>query len=89
MKLIISIFTILFFSSQYLYAEKNDCNKYEKISKEYATCTSNLLKNKSIEIKDKTTNKFIESKKKFNKSNLKKKLLKFKNSKNLKEFIED
>ena len=53
-----------------------DCSKLDKISKEYAECNANLLK---IE----------DSKKKFNKSNIKEKLFKFKNSKSHKEFIEN
>ena len=88
MKIIISITFFLFISSHNLYAETIECDKYEKLSSEYAKCTSDLIKNKSVEIKDKTTTKFFESKKKFNSSNFKKKLLKFRNSKTLKEFIE-
>ena len=47
------------------------------------------LKKKSLDIKDKTSTKFDEGKKKFKKLNLKKKLLKFKNSKSQKEFLEN
>ena len=58
-----------------------DCNKFDKLSKEYAKCTAEL-------IKDKTSEKYKEGKKKLNKLNLKEKLIKFKNSKSHKEFTE-
>ena len=60
----------------------DDCNKYDKISKEYAKCNAKL-------IKEKTSEKYNEGKKKFNKLNLKEKLIKFKNSKSHKEFTEE
>ena len=59
----------------------NDCNKFDKLSKEYAKCTAEL-------IKEKTSEKYNEGKKKLNKLNLKEKLIKFKNSKSHKEFTE-
>jgi len=59
----------------------DDCNKFDKLSKEYAKCTAKL-------IKDKTSEKYKEGKKKLNKLNLKEKLIKFKNSKSHKEFTE-
>ena len=59
----------------------DDCNKFDKLSKEYAKC-------KTVSIKEKTTEKYKEGKKKFNKLNLKDKLIKFKNSKSHKEFME-
>ena len=60
----------------------DDCNKFDKLSKEYAKCTAEL-------IKEKTSEKYNEGKKKLNKLNLKEKLIKFKNSKSHKEFIEE
>ena len=57
------------------------CNKFDKLSKEYAKCTAEL-------IKEKTSEKYNEGKKKLNKLNLKEKLIKFKNSKSHKEFME-
>ena len=57
----------------------DDCNKFDKLSKEYAKCTAEL-------IKEKTSEKYNEGKKKLNKLNLKEKLIKFKNSKSHKEF---
>ena len=59
----------------------DDCNKFDKLSKEYAKCTAEL-------IKEKTSEKYKEGKKKLNKLNLKEKLTKFKNSKSHKEFTE-
>ena len=59
----------------------DDCNKFDKLSKEYAKCTAELIKNK-------TSEKYKEGKKKLNKLNLKEKLIKFKNSKSHKEFTE-
>ena len=59
----------------------NDCNKFDKLSKEYTKCTAELIKNK-------TSEKYKEGKKKLNKLNLKEKLIKFKNSKSHKEFTE-
>ena len=60
----------------------DDCNKFDKLSKEYAKCTAEL-------IKEKTSEKYNEGKKKFNKLNLKEKLIKFKNSKSHKEFTKE
>ena len=59
----------------------DDCNKFDKLSKEYAKCKAEL-------IKEKTSEKYKEGKKKINKLNLKEKLIKFKNSKSHKEFTE-
>ena len=59
----------------------DDCNKFDKLSKEYAKC-------KAVLIKEKTSEKYKEGKKKLNKLNLKDKLIKFKNSKSHKEFME-
>ena len=77
MKSIITTITFVVLLSQNTFAEEKDCNQYDKLSKEYAKCNSLLLKNKTLGIKDK-----------FNKSDLKKKLLKFKNSKSYKEYKE-
>ena len=89
-KIINSVLLIFLFSLTFSSAE--DCSKYEKLSKEYAKCTSDKLKRgtskKSEEIKSKTAKKIEEGKKKFNTSKLKDTLIKFKNSKNHKEFME-
>ena len=100
MKLIITTITFIILLSQNTLAEDKDCNQYDKLSKEYAKCNSLLLKNKTLEIKESTSKKTIivkedatrkinNIKNKFNKSDLKKKLLKFKNSKSHKEYKEN
>jgi len=100
MKLIITTITFIILLSQNTLAEDKDCNQYDKLSKEYAKCNSLLLKNKTSEIKENTSKKTIIIKddatrkiniikNKFNKSDLKKKLLKFKNSKSYKEYKEN
>ena len=89
-KIIIAVIFISLFNLTFLSAE--DCSKYDKLSKEYAKCTSDKLKKetsqKAEEIKSKTAKKIEEGKKKFNNSKLKDTLIKFKNSKNHKEFME-
>ena len=93
MKIIKIIISVLFISLfNFTYSSAEDCAKYDKLSKEYAKCTSDKLKRgtskKSEEIKSKTAKKIEESKKKIKNFNLKDKLKKFKNSKNHKEFME-
>ena len=66
-----------------------DCSKLDKLTKEYAECNANLLKNNVEIIKNKASNKIEDGKKKFNKLNIKDKLLRFKNSKSHKDFIEN
>ena len=93
MKIIKIIITVLFISLFSLtFSSAEDCSKYDKLSKEYAKCTSDKLKKetsqKAGEIKSKTVKKIEEGKKKFNNSKLKDTLTKFKNSKNHKEFME-
>ena len=80
-------------------AEKIDCTQFDKISAKYLECSAKNLKEKSSELKLKATVRTEElkekitanaknSKTKFNKLNLKEKLVKFKNSKSLTEFME-
>ena len=80
-------------------AEKIDCNQFEKISAKYIECSAKNLKEKSSELKlkatvgaeelkDKITTNAKSGKKKFDKLNLKEKLVKFKNSKSLTKFLE-
>ena len=92
MKTIISILIFFIISFKSAQAESKNCEQYEKLSKEYATCNSKLIKKKSNEFKDKTVKKSNEIKdktiKKIKKFNLKKKLSLFKNSKSHKEFME-
>ena len=79
--------------------EKIDCTQLDKVSAKYLECSVNNLKDKSSELKLKTTVEVEElkqkittnaknSKIKFNKYNLKEKLVKLENSKSLTEFME-
>ena len=80
-------------------AEKIDCTQFDKVSAKYLECSAKNLKGKSSELKlkatvgveelkQKITTNAKNSKTKFNKSSLKEKLVKFKNSKTLTEFME-
>ena len=80
-------------------ANKVDCTQFDKISAKYIECSAKNLKEKSTELKLKVTvgaeelkKKIVtntkDSKKKFDKSSLKEKLVKFKNSKSLTKFLE-
>ena len=100
MKSIIATIIFIILLSQNSLAQEKNCNQYDKLSKEYAKCNSLLLKNKTLEIKENTSKKTIifkddatrkinDIKDKFNKSEFKKKLLKFKNSKSHKEYKEN
>ena len=100
MKSIIATITFIILLSQNSLAQEKNCNQHDKLSKEYAKCNSLLLKNKTLEIKENTSKKTIivkddatrkinDIKDKFNKSEFKKKLLKFKNSKSHKEYKEN
>ena len=93
----ITLITSVFMSNAM--AEKIDCNQFEKVSAKYIECSAINLKEKSSELKLKATvgaeelkKKIVkntrDSKKKFDKSSLKEKLVKFKNSKSLTEFME-
>ena len=91
MKIIKATISVLFISLFSLsFSSADDCSKYDKLSKEYAKCTSDKLKKeasqKAEEIKSKTAKKIDEGKKKLKNFNLKDKLKKFKNSKTHKEF---
>ncbi len=83
--LILSI--ILFYTNQSIVLGQ-DCSKLDKLSKEYAECNVKLLKKNAEVLKNKASDKIEQGKKKFNKSKLKEKLIKFKNSKNHKEFMD-
>ena len=100
MKSIITIITFTILINHNTLAQEKNCNQYDKLSKEYAKCNSLLLKNKTLEIKEKTSKKTLivkddatkiinDLKKKFNKSDFKNKLLKFKNSKSHIEYKEN
>ena len=77
--LILSI--ALFYTNQSIVIAQ-DCSKLDKLSKEYAECNAKLLK-------DKASDKIEQGKKKFNKLSIKEKLLKFKNSKSHKDFVDN
>ena len=66
-----------------------DCSKFDKLSKDYAECNANLLKENAKSLKEKASDKFKQGKNKFDKFNLKEKLLKFKNSKSHTDFIKN
>ena len=80
-------------------AKKIDCTQYDKVSAKYLECSAKNIKKKSSELKlkviveaeefkEKITTNVKNSKKKFNKSSLKEKLVKFRDSKSLTEFME-
>jgi len=80
-------------------AEKIDCSQFDKVSAKYLECSAKNLKKKSSklklkatvgaeELKENITSNAKNGKKKFDKLNLKEKLVKFKNSKTLTEFME-
>ena len=80
-------------------AEKINCTQCDKVSAKYLECSAKNLKEKSSELKlkatvgaeelkDKITTNAKGGKNKFDKLNLKEKLVKFKNSKTLTEFME-
>ena len=86
-KILTLFLTLIFINSSNVFAK--DCSKLDKLSKEYAECNADLIKKNAKNLKDKASIKIEEGKKKFNKLNLKKKLLKFKNSKSHKDFVEN
>ena len=76
-----------------------DCTQFDKVSAKYIECSAKNLKEKSSELKlnatvgaeelkEKITTNTKNGKKKFDKLNLKEKLVKFNNSKSLTEFME-
>ena len=79
-KIIISIiYFILFITPSY--SDDMDCDQFEKLSAKYVECNAKKLKKN-------TTKQVNIGKKKFENSNLKEKLIKFKNSKNLMDFLD-
>jgi hypothetical protein len=80
-------------------AEKIDCTQFDKVSAKYLECSAKNLKDKTLEfklkatieaeeLKEKITTNAKSEKKKFNKSRLKERIIKFKKSKTLTEFME-
>ena len=86
-KILILLTTFILINKSIVLAQ--DCSKLDKLSKEYAECNTNLLKKNAKALKNKASDKIEEGKKKFNKLNIKDKLLKFKNSKSHKDFVEN
>ena len=68
-------------------AEEIDCNQFDKLSVKYVECSALKLKEKSKDLKNTAVEKIDDGKKKFDSSVLKEKLIKFKNSKTLSEFM--
>ena len=98
-KIIFIIIITVLFSCKNSIAAKNDCTQFNKLSAKYLECTAVNLKEKSKELKlkatieakdlkEKATANVKNSKDKFNKSTFKEKLINFKNSKTLTEFME-
>ena len=82
------LLTLIIISLNLSIVSAEDCSKFEKLSKEYNKCNANLVIIKAKSLKNKASTKIDDGKKKFNKSKFKEKLIKFKNSKSHKEFME-
>jgi len=93
-KIIFTTLITLAFVTANAIAEKIDCTQFDRVSAKYLECSVKNLKEKSSELelkaavgvdelKQKIVTNAKNSKTKFNKSNLKEKLVKFKNSKSL------
>ena len=98
-KILSAIIIIWMFANANSIADKIDCTQFDKVSAKYLECSARNLKEKSTELKLKATvgaedlkkkiaTKAKSGKNKFDKLNLKEKLVKFKNSKSLTEFME-
>ncbi len=81
----IFIFLFLLTASNVSMAE--DCNKLKKLSKDFIKCKAGILKTKSSDIKKNADLKLNKNKHKIKNYDIKEMLLKFKNSKSHKEFI--
>ncbi len=75
-----SIISLLFFLP--VNSNEVDCAQFKKLSTQYIECNANKLK-------EKTNEKVELGKEKFEKSGIKAKLKKFKNSKTLSDFIKN
>ena len=73
---------IFFFINTTAYPNSNDCTQFKKLSAKYIECTTK-------ELKKKTSKNVKLSKKKFENSEIKDKLNKFKGSKTLSDLIKD
>ena len=92
------LFTSLLFATNAI-AEKIECTQFDKVNAKYLECSAKNLKERSsglklkattgvADLKEKIVTNVKGGKKKFDKSSLKEKLIKFKNSKSLTEFME-
>jgi len=66
----------------------NDCNKFDKLTKEYAKCATEVIKEKSSNVKEITSSKIDIAKSKIKKFDIKKKIKLLKESKSHKELME-
>ena len=73
---------ILYFSNFQVFADQTDCKQFKKFSAKYIECNANNLKKK-------TNEKLKIGKEKFDKSNIKDKLKKLKNSKTVVDLTKD
>ena len=80
LKIILSIIYFLL-SFTHAFADNTNCEQFDKLSAKYIECNAKKLK-------ENTSKQVDKGKKKFNNSILKEKLIKFKNSKNLKDFLD-
>ena len=80
LKIILSIIYFVF-SLTHAFADNMNCEQFDKLSAKYIECNAKKLK-------ENTSKQVDKGKKKFNNSILKEKLIKFKNSKNLKDFLD-
>ena len=98
-KIVFTVFITWMLATTNALTDKIDCTQFDKVSAKYIECSAKNLKEKSSELKLKATvgaeelkKKIVtntkDGKKKFDKSSLKEKLVKFKNSKSLTEFLE-
>jgi len=98
-KLIFTTLITLVISITSVLANKISCTQFDKISAKYLECSAKNLKGKSSKLKLKVTTGVADlkqkistntknSKMKFDKSSLKEKFIKFKNSKTLTKFME-
>ena len=83
----IFILFLSFVSTNHLKAA--ECNDYKKSSEDYIKCKTEIFRNKSTDIKENAKLKFNKYKHKMKNYDIKEKLLKFKNSKSHKEFVEN
>ena len=83
MKTKIIFLTIIFhFIFMPVFSDQMDCTQFKKLSAKYIECNANKLK-------DKTKEKVKKSKENFEKSGIKDKFKKFKESKTLSDLIKD